>query len=347
MTSEREKFSAGELAVVLSHYDLGVIESAKEFARGSRRSPKLLIRTAHGRYLLKRRAHGRDVPERVEFSHQLLQHLRLHRYPVPALLPTRDTKETMLALDGQMYELFEYVPGDRYDGSLEETEHAGKTLARFHRMVGEFETAWFPASRGYHDAARVKSGLNSIPTTTASHDSVMGHEAELLSTTQELYERYDDATEAVEQGGFAEWQEWITHGDWHPGNMLFSNGKVSVVLDFDSARMNPKVADVANGLLQFSILRSSGEPADWPDFFDLTRMRRFFAGYRSRGDLSAAQRRAIPDLMIESMISECVFPIAATGSFGHMPGFGVLQMLKRKVRWLLGNRDRIMSWVME
>ena len=54
-----------------------------------------------------------------------------------------------------------------------------------------------------------------------------------------------------------------------------------------------------------------------------------------------------PRMTIESIISECVFPIAATGSFGHMPGFGVLQMLKRKVRWLLGNRERIMSWVME
>lgn len=347
MITERERFSPGELAMVLSHFDLGVIESAKEFARGSRRSPKLLIRTALGRYLLKRRAHGRDVPERVEFSHQLLRHLRQNRYPVPALLLTRDTQATMLTLDGQVYELFEFMPGERYDGSLEQTAHAGKMLARFHRVVGEFETAWFPASRGYHDATRVKSGLNSIPTTTASHDSVMGHEAELLSTTQELYERYEDATAAVRQAGFDQWAEWITHGDWHPGNMLFSDGRVSVVLDFDSARMNPKVADVANGLLQFSILRSSGQPADWPDFFDLTRMRRFFAGYLSRGELSADQRRAIPDLMIESMVSECVFPIAATGSFGHMPGFGVLQMLKRKVRWLLSNRERIMAWVME
>lgn len=347
MTNDRERFSPGELAVVLSHYDLGVIESAKELARGSRRSPKLLLRTAEGRYLLKRRAHGRDVPERVEFSHQLLQHLRQNKYPVPALLLTRDTHETMFSLNGHIYELFEFVPGDRYDGSLEETEHAGKMLARFHRVVSEFETAWFPASRGYHDRASVKSGLNAIPSTTASHDSVVGHEAELLGTTQEMYERYEEATEAVREAGFDQWDAWITHGDWHPGNMLFSSAKVSVVLDFDSARMNPKVTDVANGLLQFSILRGSGDPANWPEFFDLTRMRRFFTGYLSRGTLSPQQRRAMPDLMIESIIAECVFPIAATGSFGHMPGFGVLQMLKRKVRWLLNNRERIMSWAME
>ena len=44
MQAERERFSPDELAVVLSHYDLGVIYSAKEFARGSRKSPKLLLR---------------------------------------------------------------------------------------------------------------------------------------------------------------------------------------------------------------------------------------------------------------------------------------------------------------
>ncbi|MBI5865336.1 MAG: phosphotransferase [Planctomycetes bacterium] len=347
MIPERERFSPSELAVVLSHYDLGVIESAKEYARGSRRSPKLLLHTPSGRFLLKRRAQGRDLPERVLFAHQLLQHLRQRRFPVPALVTTRDTQESMLVRQDHVYELFEYVKGDRYNGSLEETEHAGKTLARFHRIVGEFESAWFPTARSFHAADSVKSGLNSIPTTTASHDSVAGHEAELLGITQELYERYEEATAAVNRLGFSQWPEWITHGDWHPGNMLFAGGKVAVVLDFDSARMNPRVTDVANGLLQFSILRSEGDPSEWPEFFDLTRMRRFFAGYLARGELPRQQRQAMPELMIESMVAECVFPIAATGSFGHMPGFGVLQMLRRKVRWLLNNRQRIMSWLME
>lgn len=347
MVGDRERFSPSELAVVLSHFDLGVIQSAKEYARGSRRSPKLLIHTAAGRYLLKRRAQGRDVPDRVLFAHQLLQHLRSRKFPVPALVLTRDSQESMFQHHDQVYEIFEYLQGERYDGSLEETQHAGKTLARFHRMVGEFETAWFPAARSYHNAHHVLSSLNTIPTTTASHDSVIGHEAELLTTTQELYERYDEATAAVNAAGFADWPEWITHGDWHPGNMLFAGQKVSVVLDFDSARMNPKITDVANGLLQFSILRSEGDPAEWPDFFDVTRMRRFFAGYLSQADVPRDQRRVIPDMMIEAMIAECVFPIAVTGSFGHIPGFGVLQMLKRKVRWLIGNRERLLGWLLE
>ncbi len=53
---DRATFDAAELAVVLSYYDLGVIESITEFARGSRRSPKVGIVGERGKFLLKRRA---------------------------------------------------------------------------------------------------------------------------------------------------------------------------------------------------------------------------------------------------------------------------------------------------
>lgn len=347
MGVERERFSPSELAVVLSHYDLGVIESAKEFARGSRRSPKLLLRTAQGRYLLKRRAQGRDKPARVTFAHTLLWHLLQKGFPVPAMLSTRDTQESMLVHEGRVYELFEYIPGERYDDSLEQSAHAGKTLARFHRAVGEFQTAWQPPSGSYHDSAAVRSGLNSIPSSIASHDSVVGYEAELLSLAQVLYERYDEATEAVNRLGYQQWPAWIIHGDWHPGNMLFRKNRVAVVLDFDSARRSPTVADVANGMLQFSILRGGEDPGQWPEFFDQARMRRFLMGYCSRVKLDPSYRRAIPHLMIESLIAECVVPVAATGSLGQIPGFGVLQMLRRKVHWFLRNLERLEQWIAE
>ena len=347
MAVERERFSPSELAVVLSHYDLGVIESAKEFARGSRRAPKLRLRTADGRYLLKRRAQGRDRPARVTFAHTLLWHLRQKGFPVPELLPTRDTGESMLIHEGRVYELFAYVAGEHYDVSLAQTAYAGKTLARFHRALADFQTAWQPPAGGYHDSLAVRTGLNAIPTTISSHDSVSGYEAELLSLTQELYERYDDAAEAVNRLGYGQWEAWIIHGDWHPGNMLFRKNKVVVVLDFDAVRRSPTAVDVANGMLQFSILRGGDDPDRWPEFFDQTRMRRFLMGYAARVKLDSSQRQAIPHLMIESLIAECVVPVAVTGSLGQIPGFGVLQMVRRKVHWLLRNSERLRQWIAE
>jgi Ser/Thr protein kinase RdoA (MazF antagonist) len=253
----------------------------------------------------------------------------------------------MVTHEGRVYELFEYVAGERYDSSLEQTAHAGKTLARFHRAVGDFQTAWQPPAGGYHDSAAVRAGLNATPSTIASHDSVVGYEAELLSLTQQLYEQYDAAAETVNALGYGQWPAWIIHGDWHPGNMRFRGSKVAVVLDFDAARRSPTVTDVANGMLQFSILRGAGDPGEWPDFFDQARMRRFYKGYVSRVKLDSAQQHAIPHLMIESLIAECVVPVAATGSLGQIPGFGVLQMVRRKVNWLQRTFEQLQQWIAE
>jgi len=243
--------------------------------------------------------------------------------------------------------MFEYIEGQRYDCSLEQTTRAGQALALYHRAVADFATEWTPPAGSYHNAPNVRAGLNAIPTVTSGHDSVCGHEAELLSLTQLMHEKYDWAAEGVNQSGFAAWPCAIIHGDWHPGNMLFSDGVVRAVVDFDAARLAPPIIDIAYGMLQFSILRAATAPDLWPDYFDETRMRRFLTGYLAGNAVSHQQRRVIPLLMIEALVAEAVLPIAVTGSFGHLPGFGVLQMVARKAQWLQDNSEAMARWLME
>ena len=67
----RETFRARELAVCLSYYDLGIISEIEEFARGSRRAPKVVIDCERGRFLFKRRTMGKDDLAKVAFTHQI------------------------------------------------------------------------------------------------------------------------------------------------------------------------------------------------------------------------------------------------------------------------------------
>lgn len=347
MNDEYDRFAPDELAVVLSHYDLGVIESAKEFRRGSRRAPKLLLTTVRGRFILKRRAEGKDDPFKVAFAHALVGHLRARQFPVPALVGTRDDQNSMLQLFGHVYEVFEYVEGERYDASLEQTTRAGSTLAAYHEAVEDFDTEWNPPVGNYHDSEAVRNGLNAIPTVIAGHDSVSGCAGELLQITQHLYDYYDEAARTVNQSRTHAGLDTIIHGDWHPGNMLFRDDRVVAVLDFEAARRQPRMMDVASGMLQFSILRGDSAPDEWPDYFDETRMRRFLAGYLSRLPLLDEHRHMLPHLMIESLIAEAALPIAMTGGFGRLPGFGVLRMVHGKVRWLRENAERFRLWLRE
>ena len=338
---EHARFDAPELAVVLSHYDLGVIESVTDFPRGSRRSPKVGVVAERGKFLLKRRAVTRAHPERVRFIHKLQQRLAGAGFPVAKLIPTRDGRYTFVQVRDHIYELFEFVAGQPYRHTPAETRAAGLLLAKFHQVAEGIEHGASAITRGdYHDAAAIRTGLCAIGSTLSSHDSFTGDQAELASLVQFLLEQYDRAAEAANRLNLASFPERIIHSDWHPGNLLFRKDEVAAVVDYDSVRLARRVIDAANGALQFSMI-AGGDPATWPDNLDEERYGAFLAGYESLLPLSAEERACIPPLMSEALITECVPPITETGSVGQYAGFRILLMIRRKLRWIEENTARL------
>ncbi|MDP7637388.1 MAG: hypothetical protein QF577_07555, partial [Phycisphaerae bacterium] len=126
-------------------------------------------------------------------------------------------------------------------------------------------------------------------------------------------------------------------------NMLFRDKRVVTMINYDAARLQPRVIDLANGALQFSILGGGDDPAKWPDHVDNKRFKQFMLGYDSVNVVSKSEIKIVPMLMCEAMIAEAVLPIAATGSFGHIEGFPFLQMVCRKVKWILDNLKDLCS----
>ena len=345
----RARFDPHELAVVLSHYDLGDIEQIRVYSRGSRRAPKARITTGRGDFLLKRRAPGRDDPYRVAFAHSLLLYLQERGYPVPALIGTRQGNNSMLQVDGRMYELFEFAPGTRYGGSARATERAGGALGALHRLLGEFQPPYEPPVATYHAAAGMEAKLNRIPDAVLAREPQADRKA-LFRAVEVLGNVYARAVGSVNETGFRSWPKGIIHGDWHPGNLLYGGRKVVAVLDFDSARLEPRVADVANAALQFSMKMVASDNLDqWPEGLDVDRIRGLVRGYDRAAPrpLTAGELRAVPWLMIEALIVESVLPIAATGSFGRISGSGFLQVVERKVHWIAPRSAQLVRFLEE
>ena len=345
----RQTFAGDELAIVLSHYDLGVIEQIKEFPRGSRKAPKLMLRAERGDFLLKRRARGKEDAYKVAFCHAIQLHLTGKQFPLPHLIGTRRDNNSMLQLNDTTYELFEYIKGSGYDSSLEATHDAGKVLSLFHKLLKDFKSEYEPARGSYHAARSVVNAVERLPATIGRTDPAgtqrMGEKLPALIRT--LAKRYASAARAVQELGFNDWPQGIVHSDWHPGNMLFRGKRVVAVIDYDTARIQQRVLDAGNGALQFSILGGSGDPRDWPEYVDESRFRRFLMGYDAVPDhvLTRAELRAIPPLMIEALIAEAVIPIAATGNFARMNGIAFLHMVERKVAWLVTQTDHLVESV--
>jgi Ser/Thr protein kinase RdoA (MazF antagonist) len=337
---KREKFAPDELAVVLSRYGLGAIESITEFTRGSRKSPKVGIVCQEGKFLLKRRSASHVSPRRIRFTHALQAHLAQKGFPLPQLRRPLDEDAWALHYNRHVYELFDYVRGHPYTNTYDETRDSGATLARFHLAVADFVSEEEPIRINYHDSNPVRTGLQSMPTTLLADETVAVPQEQVQELVHRLDGLYEGACRHAEAAGLRSWPEVVIHSDWHPGNMLFRNDRVEAVIDYDSVRFAQRVIDLANGVLQFSIL-TANQVQDWPDEIDESHAAHFLAGYRQVSPITPAECSVLPSLMIEAIIAESVLPVAATGSFGRFQGFGFIQMVGRKAAWLAVNAARL------
>jgi len=328
-------FSSAELARVLANYNIGTISQIRPLIAGNNHAPKLVITSDKGTYLLKRRPHGKDDPSRVAFAHSVQTLLAKRKFPLAPLVASRQG-QTMLHFDKHVYELFDFVIGSRYDGGAEATIDAGRQLADFHTAVTDIIPPWTPTHSVFHDSRNVRRHITSIGTSKRFEQT-----AKIEKLAASLSVLYENCSRNVTERGFNLWRKQMTHGDWHPGNMLFAEGKVVAVLDFDSMKSAPIVTDVANGMLHFSIVAGRPNPAHWPEYLDQAKLVQFLNGYRQRGTISARQLEIMIDLMIEAMIGEAVLPVAVTGKFGNLAGIDFLEMIYRKCRWIDQNRKTL------
>lgn len=338
----RARFSLPEVTEVLARFDLGPVRRATEYPAGSRKAPKLLLETDAGRFLLKRRAIARHPLPRMRFGQSLQRTLERFRFPVAGLVPLRGGDETLLVREGHAYELFRYVEGSRFDRSERSCRLAGETGALLHRFLaghpsGDLEPASFHRSPTVTMALR--TAIDSITAVDPAADP-----REVDATLRALAVAYAEASARVEAAGFADLRVLTVHGDFHPGNLLYSGDRVVAVLDFDSARHEPRIVEVANGMLQFAQPGQRGiSPLEWPAKLDRARLAAFLSGYADAtdGPLTPAERSMLPWLMIEAMVAESVIPVANTGSFADLPAAPFLATVVRKCGWVRERADAI------
>jgi homoserine kinase type II len=327
--SERDgTLDPADLAIVLSHFNLGVIKAMTPITRGTPGTVKYEIDAERGRFILKRRREPRDQLDRVAFGHAVQIAITSAGFPAPKLVGTARHHSSMVIHAGALFEIHEWAVGSRYDDSVPKTMGAGAALARLHDTLARTPIA-APVPR--------------FPTRAERRANVMRHLEDIrraghgFAATAERV--FIDAGLAIDALGIDRWPEGTIHGDWHPGNLLFDADRVAAVLDFDNARPGHRILDLATGVLQFSLLAGTPDPKAWPDHADAPRVEAFLKGYDATASqrLSKAELDAIPPLMVEALVGEAVGPIATTGRFAAIEGQPFLEMVTRKANWVMGN----------
>jgi len=298
MTMTDTSLGLEEARDALARWDLHV--SARRLAPGGgTANAAVIVDTPDGRLMLRRRNPRYARADWAHFDQALFAHLRARGVPAP---------EPVLAPDGngwvmhrqQLYELFRFIEGEQHrSGNARELAAAGRLLAQVHAAGAEFQPPVDKPWPRFHPPMLSRDGLRELIEHARDHDEPADRLRVLeqaLALATALVDRLpDDAYRAL--------PATVVHGDYHPANLKLVRGRVVGLFDWDWASHQPRMVDLADGLLFFCALRDA--PVVAGDIWSLTsafhidagRARVFGAAYRDEGGLDAADLRALPDLM--------------------------------------------------
>jgi homoserine kinase type II len=276
MTLSRGRISRDEARKALGHWDVDV-RSLRVRAAGGTANANLRLSACGRELFLRRRSERYSSEEQVRFDHALMEHLAGCGLCTPVALLTRDGRR-WARWDGRVYELYPFVEGDEHDPtSLAEILSAARRLRAFHDATREWREPPGKAWPRRNDPKEALAALQGVLQLARSRDERAGLDR-LIERARRLGKDFPDE---------AYWAlpTVVIHGDYHPANLKFRGGEVVGIFDLDWATRQPRMVDIADGLIFFAGVRAS--PTDPADIFSLTqtfefdppRMRAFLRAY--------------------------------------------------------------------
>lgn len=287
---------------VLELYELGAIRDARPGSGTA--AAKLVFTTERGRFIVRARRSFASLPEVVAYDHSVIRTVAQAGIPTATPLPSKSGK-TWVEVDGIAYEVFPYLEGllpyDQF--SREQLCAAARTLARLHaataRATPEGSKKW-PRE---HEARAMAETLQSELLHTGQ-----GASSAVRTRAHRMLALLDELAATLQPAILAALPHAIIHGDYTPANVLFREGGVGAVFDFDWASWQPRVIDLGEGLIFFAGRRPSAiDPADiwslvqsWQP--DVPAFAAFLSAYQEVQRLTDAECELLPYFMLETWL---------------------------------------------
>ncbi len=286
-------------ADVLASYTIGEIREVH--VAGGTAGKCWRVAAASGDYFLRCRGTRTGSPEAIRFDHALRSHLLAGGVPTAEPLLTA-SGETWVVADGRAFELYPLVAGRPFRLTQTELLDTARALARFHLVAARFpgRGTYNPIPTQFANAVpglRGSDRMDDPVTMLAACEQLAREEpalAGVVERARRLAQTYDD-------GVYRALPRWLIHGDYHPGNLLYTDeGVVAGIFDFDWACEHTRSRDLADGVYYFAARR----PARFDDASiwsmteavdpDLETAAWFISGYREVAPIEPEELRAIP-----------------------------------------------------
>jgi len=342
---------------VIEYFDLGAIRSIEQL-RSDSTSAALKLVSESGRWFLKRHRPGKTFKQlQLEIAIQLRLKATGFLY-IASFKPGLDG-EYCLSHDGTFWSVQDLV--DAYSAfdwtdplgaggwSREHCFRAGAALAQLHwfgqfclalqenwDLAGSISGSVLGSIPGWFDSALVRA--EPVAAGNPSSESVLLHIARSKAPLAALL----GETLAEIEGWNADHQNpvLLVHGDYHPGNTLFTGSDLRAIIDFDYAHLESAVYDLGYAAIMFCT-RAGGSLTDLQNedpllaadlesqIFNQEFFTALIAGYRqslsriARGSLGEKISRAVEsDLLLNAYARIACYLILLWALDEHRLGTG-------------------------
>lgn len=259
------------------------------------------------RYVVRRQSP--DLTETdLRFRHAFMAHLRDAGLAVPGLLARPDGSSHAITDDG-VYEVQSWLDGRQFvtedAGGEAELEAAAHTLGALHQASAGFlwQPHRWPEERSGNGLARAYIDL--IRQAAAHPERSDAVASDLMRITEACEGRREAAHAALTQEPAP--PQLHIHGDFQAHNLRFGPSGVSAIYDFDAARWDSRLMELAYSLLYFTGVRwddaSSPTPPLVDDGLDVLRAHRYLSAYGREAPPAEGEAQVLADALA------LVFPI--------------------------------------
>lgn len=291
-----------EISRLLAEWPVGRLIFTREQAGTA--NPAIIVVTGEGQFFLKQRNPRYADPDQLSYDHAVMRHLARAGLPVfPAVKTTHGAR--WLTRGDTVYELYPFVEGRaHHPGDLDQITSAGEVLARFHEATHDFTPAApKPWPRYFDPVARLPEIAEARDLLASGADTGGLGVGEAAAALDYLEAQARGAAERMPDERYWRLPQALVHGDYHPANLRFRGPEVVGVFDFDWVSRQPRLVDVADGLILFCGERP--EPVQPADLYSLTQsftfrpewMQAFLRPYLAAHPLTPEECACLPDCL--------------------------------------------------
>lgn len=335
----------GELQMVMQALEAYGIrpDSPVEALTGGTANRNYAIREGGRTFIMRIRSAKYSDEAWIDFEEQYLLHMEAKGIPVPVPLEhAHGSRRCTIGSD--TLQLFPYLGGQPFQpNSAEELAEAGALLGRLHLAAAEFRTDVDKTLPRYDDPAVIVRSLKRVladhrELTPWQHRIVDG----MLACAARVQDRIPDAV-------YRALPHTVVHGDYHPANVAFRDGRASALYDFDWISPQPRLRDIADLIVYFAAVRD--EPFDGGSIYSLNQGCTFDsersavalqAYVRHAGaPLTAEELAALPEFMAARLLHSRVQALA------KVPPERSVDVLTKAIEpslaWLTANRTAFLD----